>query len=63
MDIGLQIQSGGKSKRKVNRTKFSNSFSEEVFRQTYQFDNESDINERHQKVANSLASVESDPIL
>lgn len=45
-----------------NKTKFYNSFSEEVFNQTYKFANEKDINERHFKIAKNLASVESKEI-
>lgn len=42
----------------TNKTKFIDSFSEEVFKQTYRFGNEKDINERHLKVAENLAQVE-----
>lgn len=43
----------------LNKTQFHNSFSEEVFNQTYRFGNEKNINERHAKVAKNLSSIES----
>lgn len=43
---------------RVNKTKFKDSFSEEIFNQTYRFGLEKDINERHSKVAENLAQVE-----
>ncbi len=43
---------------KKRATEFIDPFSEEVFCQTYQFGQMEDINERHLKVAENLASVE-----
>lgn len=42
------------------KTRFIDSFSEEVFMQTYRFADETDINDRHFKVALDIASVESE---
>lgn len=46
-----------KSIQKRN-TKFTDSFSEEIFNLTYKFGKEADVNERHLNVAKDLASVE-----
>lgn len=43
---------------RVNKTKFKDSFSEEIFNQTYRFGLEKDVNERHSKIAENLAQVE-----
>lgn len=43
---------------KKRNTKFTDSFSEEIFNLTYKFGNEADVNERHLNVAKDLASVE-----
>ena len=59
MDIALSKSGALRSKYRQNKTHFFDSFSEEVFKQTYCFDQEANINERHFKVASNLASVES----
>lgn len=46
--------------KKENHTLFVDSFSEEVFNQTYKFGDEKDINERHRRVAENLSCIESE---
>ena len=58
MDLELSKSDAFGSKHRQNRTHFVDSFSEEVFKQTYCFDQETNINERHFKVASNLASIE-----
>lgn len=53
----MEIQKHSEPLRR-NHTKFVDSFSEEVFNQSYRFGDESDVNERHLKVAINLAQVE-----
>jgi hypothetical protein len=43
---------------KKRNTKFTDSFSEEIFNATYKFAGENDINDRHLAVAKDIASVE-----
>jgi ribonucleoside-diphosphate reductase alpha chain len=47
---------------KPRTTKFLDEFSEEIFRQTYMFEGENNINDRHLAVARDLASVEREDI-
>ena len=56
-----KIQSPKKAvakKIKKRNTKFTDSFSEEIFNLTYKYENEADVNDRHLNVALDLASVE-----
>lgn len=55
----LQNLSDTSLQQRKNRTRFVDSFSEEVFNQTYRFGDEKDVNERHMKVAENLSRVES----
>lgn len=47
---------------KINKrnTKFTDEFSKEVFEQTYMYEGEKDVNDRHMAIAKDLASVEKD---
>ena len=47
-----------RNKKRIRKTKFVDHFSEEVFHQTYCFEKETNINERHFQIAEELASVE-----
>lgn len=54
----LQNLNDTSSVQRKNKTQFVDSFSEEVFNQTYRFGDEKDVNERHMKVAENLSRVE-----
>jgi len=54
----MEIEALTLEKSTLRNTRFTNDFSEEVFRLTYRFAGEKDINDRHLAIAKDLAAVE-----